>query len=129
RRTRMRAKVAPAARYAGAPDSTLLLLAGSYPGGWRLVQTHSSYVPGGGCLAVRLVGSATQPLLAARAAKAVGNELDWILNEQVEEEDPRLTVLEAVTPEEAATRAAWMTLTEPTGADATDTSFVHYAGA
>ncbi len=128
RRTPERSKVAPAARHAGDPESTLALLAHSFPGEWQLVETHSSYVPGGGCVAVRLVGGETQPLLAARAARAIGAELEWILDEQVEEEDPRLTAIEATSAEEAATRAAWMTLTQQVPVITARTAFVRYAG-
>src|SRR5690606_14506844 len=76
----------------------------------------------------RLVGGETQPLLAARAARAIGAELEWILDEQVEEEDPRLTAIEATSAEEAATRAAWMTLTQQVPVITARTAFVRYAG-
>ncbi len=129
-RTPLRERVVPAARLAGASDSLLNLLAESHDGRWRLLSSHASFMPAGGCLSVHL--SSQQPvaaLHAARAAKAIRAELEWSLAQQTTDEDPRFNVLEAPTAEESARRAAWEAMTRYGATpDAPTTAFVHYRG-
>lgn len=129
-RTPLRQRILPAARAAGAPKSLLGLLAASYPGRWNLLTSHASFVPGGGCVAVQLEArERVDVLYAARAAKAVRRELEWLLAEQTHDEDPRFNVLEAPSAEDAARRAAWEAATRLGFAeDAPSTAFVHYRG-
>lgn len=129
-RTSARGRVLPGARAVGAPDSLLALLAASYPGRWQLRSSHASFLPGGGCLSVHLEAQQpAAPLYAARAAKAVARELEWVLTESVADEDPRFNVLEAPSAREAALRAAWEAATARSQSpNAQSTSFAHYRG-
>lgn len=111
-RTPARARLVPAARIAGEPNSLLSLLARSHGGQWQLQSAGAHFTPSGGCISVRLAASENvTPLHAARAAKAVQRELQWLVTEQSRDEDPRFNVLEATSAEEAAERAAWEAIT------------------
>jgi hypothetical protein len=129
RRTPLRSRTVQAAYEVGDPDSTLGLIAHSFPGKWRVLEAHSNYMPGGACLTVRLQGQEkTTPTEAAHVARAVATELDWVLTEQTSDEDPRLTVLEGFTATDAAERAAWLSAVELVPLGKESTSFVHYRG-
>lgn len=129
-RTPARERLVPAARIAGEPNSLLSLLARSHGGQWQLQSAGAHFTPRGGCISVRLAaGENVTPLHAARAAKAVQRELEWIVAEQSRDEDPRFNVLEATSAEEAAQRAAWEAITGRNhDAAAPSTTYLAYRG-
>ncbi len=129
RRTPERARSMQAAYAVGEGDSTFSLLAHSFPGRWRILESQSNYEPGGACVAVRLQSQTpTSPMQAARAARALASELEWILTEETDDQDPRLVALEAKTSQEAAERAAWLSAVELVPVGKETTSFAQYRG-
>lgn len=129
-RTAQRQRVLPASRAIADSSSLLSLMAESYDGHWTLRSSSASFVPGGGCLTAHL--EAQRPVAApqaARAARAILRELDWVLNEQTKDEDPRFDILEAPNAEDSARRAAWEAATRRhLRAQAASTVFVQYRG-
>lgn len=128
RRTPLRTRVFGAAYAIGDADSTLSLLAHSFGGRFQVLETQSNFVPGGACVAVRLQSQeAVEPQDAARAARALARELEWVLAEQTDE-DPRLGALEAHTAQDGAERAAWLAAVELLPSGEVATAFAHYRG-
>lgn len=126
---------ASAVRRAGRHGSPLLAKLGALDPPWTVDQISATARPQGGCVGLRLHPDETTADgaegLADAAAKASG-----VIRRELEREltagaDPHVVATEiavATDPREAAQRAAWWSLSTPTGQDATQTQLTTAVG-